>query len=129
MFLSFLVPFRSMVQGSSHPSVDILVLVPYSIHGTRTMMSTNESRASNQRSSTRSWREFFRRAKTRTRTRKGFSRRAKTRTCTGRVVMQSCTKKGIRYVHRAIFYLNKHKETNMKLYQKKGSTCLCFLVS
>jgi hypothetical protein len=35
------------------------------------------------------------------------------------VVMQSCTKKGIRYVHRAIFYLNKHKENNMKLYQKK----------
>ncbi len=35
------------------------------------------------------------------------------------VVMQSCTKKGIHYVHRAIFYLNKHKENNMKLYQKK----------
>ncbi len=35
------------------------------------------------------------------------------------VVMQSCTKKGIRYVHRAIFYLNKNKENNMKLYQKK----------
>jgi hypothetical protein len=27
--------------------------------------------------------------------------------------------KGKRYVHRAIFYLNKHKENNMKLYQKK----------
>jgi hypothetical protein len=26
---------------------------------------------------------------------------------------------GKRYVHRAIFYLNKHKENNMKLYQKK----------
>jgi hypothetical protein len=28
--------------GSSHPSVDILVLVPFSIHGTRTRMSTDE---------------------------------------------------------------------------------------
>jgi hypothetical protein len=28
-------------------------------------------------------------------------------------------KKGKHYVHRAIFYLNKHKENNMKLYQKK----------
>ena len=27
--------------------------------------------------------------------------------------------KGKGYVHRAIFYLNKHKENNMKLYQKK----------
>ncbi len=27
--------------------------------------------------------------------------------------------KGKHYVHRAIFYLNKHKENNMKLYQKK----------
>ncbi len=52
MFLSFLVPFRSMVWGSSHRSVDIFVLVPYSNHGTRTRMSTAESRALNQRSST-----------------------------------------------------------------------------
>ncbi len=35
------------------------------------------------------------------------------------VAMQSCTKKGIRYVHRAIFYLNNQKENNMKLDQKK----------
>jgi hypothetical protein len=35
-----------------------------------------------------------------------------------RVVLQPCTKKGIHYVHRAIFYLNKYKENNMKLYQK-----------
>jgi hypothetical protein len=35
------------------------------------------------------------------------------------VVMQSCTKKGKRYAHRASFYLNKHKDNNMKLYQKK----------
>jgi hypothetical protein len=27
--------------------------------------------------------------------------------------------KGKCYVHRVIFYLNKHKENNMKLYQKK----------
>ncbi len=78
MFLSFLVPFRSMVRGSSHPSVDILVPVPYSNHGTRMRMSTDESRASNQRSSTRPWRGFSRRVKTRTRSHRGFSRRAKT---------------------------------------------------
>jgi hypothetical protein len=42
MFLSFLVPFRSMVRGSSHPSVDILVLVPYSNHGTRTKPRTSD---------------------------------------------------------------------------------------
>jgi hypothetical protein len=35
------------------------------------------------------------------------------------VVMQSCAKKGICYVHRAIFYLNEHKENDMKLYQIK----------
>ncbi len=80
MFLSFLVPFRSMVRGSSHPSVDILVLVPYSNHGTRTRMSTDKSRASNQRSSTRPRRAFSRRAGSSTRSRRGFSRRAKTRT-------------------------------------------------
>ncbi len=28
--------------------------------------------------------------------------------------------KGKRYVHRAIVYLNKHKENTMKLYQKKA---------
>ncbi len=64
-------------------------------------MSTDESRASNQRSSTRSWRGFSRRAgsrtcsrrgfswivKTRTRSRRGFSRRAKTRARTRRVVL------------------------------------------
>jgi hypothetical protein len=72
MFLSFLVPFRSMVRGSSHPSVDILVLVPYSNHGTRTRMSTDKSRASNQRSSTRSRRGFSRRAGPSTRSRRGF---------------------------------------------------------
>ncbi len=101
MFLSFLVPFRSMVWGSSHPSVDILVLVPYSNHGTRTRMSTAESRTSNQQSSTRSRRGFSRRAgsiiryrrgfsrraKTRTRNRRGFSRRAKTRTRNRRVLL------------------------------------------
>jgi hypothetical protein len=101
MFLSFLVPFRSMVRGSSHPSVNILVLVPYSNHGTRTRMSTDESRASNQRlstryrrgfswragSSTRSHRGFSRRAKTCTQTRRGFSRRAKTRTRNRRVLL------------------------------------------
>ncbi len=101
MFLSFLVPFRSMVRVSSHPSVDILVLVPYSNHGTRKRMSTDESRASNQRwstrsrwgfsrragSSTRSRRGFSRRAKTRTRSCRGFSWRAKTRTHTRRVLL------------------------------------------
>jgi hypothetical protein len=64
-------------------------------------MSTDESRASNQRSSTRSRRGFSRRAgsstrsrrgfsrraKTRTQSRRGFSRRAKTRTRTRRVVL------------------------------------------
>ncbi len=30
--------------------------------------------------------------------------------------------KGKRYVHRAIFYLNKHKENTMKLYQKKAQS-------
>ena len=101
MFLCFLVPFRSMVRGSSHPSVDILVLIPYSNHGTRTKMSTDESRALNQRlgtrsrrgfsrragSSTRSLRGFSRRVKTRTRSRRVFSRRAKTRTRTRRLVL------------------------------------------
>ncbi len=80
MFLSFLVPFRSMVRGSSHPSVDILVLVPYSNHGTKTRMSTDESRALDQRSSTPSRRGFCRRAGSSTRSRRGFCRRAKTRT-------------------------------------------------
>ncbi len=47
-------------------------------------MSTDESRASNQRSSTRPWRWFSLSAKTRTRNRQGFSRRAKTRTRTRR---------------------------------------------
>jgi hypothetical protein len=47
-------------------------------------MSTDESRASNQRSSTRSRRGFFRRAGSSTRSRQGFSRRAKTRTQTRR---------------------------------------------
>jgi hypothetical protein len=42
MFLSFLVPFRSMVRGSSHTSEDILILIPYSNHGTRTRMSTDD---------------------------------------------------------------------------------------
>jgi hypothetical protein len=32
--------------------------------------------------------------------------------------------KGKRYVHRAIFYLNKHKENNTKLYQKKDLRAL-----
>jgi hypothetical protein len=94
-----LVPFRSMVRGSwpisGHPRPRSL------IHGLRTRMPTDKSRASNQRSSTRSPRGFFRRAgsstrsrqgfsriaKTRTRTRRGFSRRAKTRTRTRRVVL------------------------------------------
>jgi hypothetical protein len=63
-------------------------------------MSTDESRALKQRSSTSPRRGFFRRAgssirsrqgfsrraKTRTRTRRGFSRRAKTRTRTRQVV-------------------------------------------
>ncbi len=84
MFLSFLIPFRSMVRGSRKPSVDILVLVPYSNHGTRTRMSTDKSRASNQRSSTCSRRGFSQRAKTGSRTRRGFSRRAKTGTRTRR---------------------------------------------
>jgi hypothetical protein len=87
LLLSFLVPFRSMVRGSSHPSVDILVLVPYSNHGTRTRMSTDKSRASNQRSSTRSRRGFCRRAGLSTRSRRGFCRIAKTRTRTRRVVL------------------------------------------
>jgi hypothetical protein len=92
-----------MVRGSSHPSVDILVLVPFSIHGTRTRMSTNESWASNHRSSTRSWRGFYRRAVSSTRSHRGFfswtdsfldlgrgfSRRAKTCTRTRRVVLSS----------------------------------------
>jgi hypothetical protein len=83
-----------MVRGSwpisGHPRPRTL------IHGPRTRMSTDVSRASNQRWSTRSRRGFFRRAglstgscrgfsrrvKTRTRTRRGFSRRAKTRTRT-----------------------------------------------
>ena len=43
-------------------------------------MSTDESRASNQRSSTRSRRGFSRRAGLRTRSRRGFSWRVKTRT-------------------------------------------------
>ncbi len=43
-------------------------------------MSTDESRASNQRSSTRSRRGFSRRAGSRTRSRVGFSWRVKTRT-------------------------------------------------
>ncbi len=43
-------------------------------------MSTDESRASNQRSSTRSRRGFSRRAGSRTRSRRGFSWRVKTRT-------------------------------------------------
>jgi hypothetical protein len=43
-------------------------------------MSTDESRASNQRSSTRSRQGFFRRAGSSTRSRRGFSRKAKTRT-------------------------------------------------
>jgi hypothetical protein len=47
-------------------------------------MSTDEPRALNQRSSTRSRRGFSWRAKTRTRNRRGFSRRAKTRTGTSR---------------------------------------------
>ncbi len=46
----------------------------------RTRMSTDESRASNQRSSTRSRRGFSRRAGSRTRSRQGFSWRVKTRT-------------------------------------------------
>jgi hypothetical protein len=64
-------------------------------------MSTAESRASNQRSSTcsrrgfsqragsitRSRRGFSRRAKTHTQTRPGFSRRAKTRTRNRRVLL------------------------------------------
>ncbi len=33
---------RSMDRGTSHPSVDILVLVPFSIHGARTRMSIDE---------------------------------------------------------------------------------------
>ena len=32
--------------------------------------------------------------------------------------------KGKRYVHRAIFYLNKHKENNIQLYQKKDLPAL-----
>ena len=32
--------------------------------------------------------------------------------------------KGKRYVHRAIFYLNKHKENNIILYQKKDLPAL-----
>jgi hypothetical protein len=31
-----------MDRGSSHPSVDILVLVPFSIHGTNIRMSTDK---------------------------------------------------------------------------------------
>ncbi len=50
-------------------------------------MSTDESRAANQRSSTRSWRGFSRRAGSSTRSRRGFSRRAKTRTRTRLVVL------------------------------------------
>ena len=87
-----------MVRGSwpisGHPRPRSL------IHGQRTRMSTDESRALNQRSSTGSWRGFSRRAgssnqsrrgfsrraKTRTRTRRGFSRRAKTRTRNRRVL-------------------------------------------
>ncbi len=67
----------------------------------RTRMSTDESRALNQQSSTRSRRGFSRRAgsctrsrqgfswrvKTRTRSRRGFFRRAKTRARTRRVVL------------------------------------------
>ena len=52
-------------------------------------MSTDESRASNQRSSTRSRRGFSWRVKTRTRSRRGFSRRARARACarTRRVIL------------------------------------------
>jgi hypothetical protein len=70
----------------------------------RTRMSTDESRASNQQSSTRSRRGFSRRAgsrtrscrgfswrvKTRTQSRRGFSRRVKTRARTHRVVLSPC---------------------------------------
>ena len=47
-------------------------------------MSTDESRASNQRSSTRSRRGFSWRAGSSTQSRRGFSRKAKTRTRTRR---------------------------------------------
>jgi hypothetical protein len=66
-----------MVRGSwpisGHPRPRSL------IHGQRTRMSTDESRALNQRSSTGSWRGFSRRAGSRTRSWQGFSSRVKTR--------------------------------------------------
>ena len=71
-----------MVRGSwpisGHPHPRSL------IHGPRTRMSTDESWAWNQRSSTRSRRGFSLRAGSSTQSRRGFSRKAKTRTRTRR---------------------------------------------
>jgi hypothetical protein len=90
-FQFHLVPFKFMVRGSwpisGHPRPRSLC------HGPRTRMPTDESRASNQRSSTRprrwvSWkagprhrhrRAFSWRVETRPRNCRWFSRRAKTR--------------------------------------------------
>jgi hypothetical protein len=76
-FYCYLVPFRFMVRGSwpvsGHPRPRSLC------HGPRTRMPTDESRASNQRSSTCSRRWFSRRAGPRHRHRRAFSWRVETR--------------------------------------------------
>ena len=91
-------------------------------------MSTDEPRASNQRSSTRSRRGFSRRAgsrtrsrrgfswrvKTRTRSRQGFSRRAKTRARTRRVVLSP---RPTALVLSAIRLFKTVKHVFLKLYQ------------
>ncbi len=83
MFLSFLVPFRSIILEPWNEDEDVHRRV------SNQRSSTRSRRGFSQRagSITRSRRGFSRRAKTRTRTRRGFSQRAKTRTRNRRVLL------------------------------------------
>jgi len=135
-----------MVRGSwpisGHPRPRSL------IHGPRTRMSTDEPRASNQQSSTRSRRGFSRRAgssnrsrrgfsrraKTRTRTRRGFSRRAKTRTRNRRVLLSPRSTALIYSEEEALSVLfiltaNEHIQTGSWVKNRGGSHYSCEDVS
>ena len=126
-----------MVRGSwpisGHPRPRSL------IHRPRTRMSTDEPRASNQQSSTRSRRGFSRRAgssnrsrrgfsrraKTRTRTRRGFSRRAKTRTRNRRLIYSEEEALSVLFILTA----NEHIQTGSWVKNRGGSYYSCEDVS